>query len=115
MLADEEIPFHVLSGYTPYTHEIYTHLFHIMDLLEMPLDPYCHLNLYKVLPVSKNDIYKVLQYDPKTHKFNGNENIKHFSRINYGNLVRIRGFSESIEEATSLEEAKENARDIVSA
>lgn len=102
LLADKGIPFHVLSGYFPYTHELYNHVFQVMDILECPMDPQCHLNLFKVLPASKNDIYDKLQYNPSTHQFERNDNVKHFSKIEWGGLLTVNKFPEILQELTEI-------------
>ena len=56
-LANADIPFYVISCYQLFSHELYKHLFNVLDLMMMPGDSLCLLNLYKVLPIMKAENY----------------------------------------------------------
>lgn len=108
-LANADIPFYVISGYKPYSHELYKHLFNILDLMEMPADSHCLLNLYKVLPISKADNYRLLDYDPKTFTFGKNYVRSEFKNIEYGKFYGYRGFSNVMQELVNISDMIESA------
>lgn len=92
-LANADIPFYVISGYKPYSHELYKHLINILDLMQMPADSNSLLNLYKVLPISKNENYSLLDYNPATFSFGPNYRRDNFYHLDYGPLYNRNGFS----------------------
>lgn len=92
-LANADIPFYVISGYKPYSHELYKHLINILDLMQMPADSNSLLNLYKVLPISKNENYSLLDYNPATFSFGPNYKRDNFYHLDYGPLYNRNGFS----------------------
>lgn len=104
MLEENNIMFNVTSGYTPYTHELYDHVLQVLDILDSPMDEFSHLNLYKVLPISRNDLYDVLGYDAKTGRFKRDGNRIHFCKIDYGNHASKRGFVDAITNLTHWSE-----------
>ena len=55
MLMGEDIIFNVISGVGPFSHELYRHMFEIMNALEMPYDMHNCISLYKVLPCTKDE------------------------------------------------------------
>lgn len=92
-LANADIPFYVISGYKPYSHELYKHLINILDLMQMPADSNSLLNLYKILPISKNENYSLLDYNPATFSFGPNYKRDNFYHLDYGPLYNRNGFS----------------------
>lgn len=103
LLGDAEIPVHVLSGYAPFSHELYKHVAEILLALSAPNDIGMTMKLYKVLPVSKAAWYADLGYDQKTGRFirerdeNG-ENLMfmHFMKRKYLKCSHISGFDEAM-------------------
>ena len=102
LLEEHGIPFNILSGFKPFTHELYRHVFHILDLLEQPYDRDLMINLYKVLPCSRTQIYEVFDFNPQLYKFKGSDPHIHFSKYNYGSLYNYRDFGQIIEILTDL-------------
>lgn len=94
MLEKEGIPFHVESGYEPYSHILFKHYFAILDILYMPYDREAQLHLNKVLPVTEAQVHEVLGYNPKTHKFKDPTAAGvHFAQLPWGELANKTGFS----------------------
>lgn len=103
LLYDAGIPVHVLSGYLPYSHELYGHIAKVLLALAAPKDLVQTLALYKVLPVSKSVWYEDLGYDAKKGRFlkekdeNGNNLMfMHFAKRKYLKCSRINGFGEAM-------------------
>lgn len=102
MLEEANIPFNVLSGYRPFTHELYKHVFSIMDLLEQPFDRALMINLYKVLPCSRTQIYSVFGFNPETHDFATSDPHKHFGQYDYGDAAKIKDFGSVMQHLVDL-------------
>ena len=108
-LANSGVPFYVISGYTPFSHELYKHLFNVLDLLLMPGDSLCLLNLYKVLPIKKAENYKLLDYNPKTFSF-GPKYIRNvFSKLDYGKFYSYNNFGTVMQDLTNISDNIETA------
>lgn len=108
-LANADIPFYVLSGYTPYSHELYKHLFNVLSLMESPGDSICLLNLYKVLPISKAENYKLLDYNPATYSFGPKYQRSFFQNIDYGTIYMKAGFAEVMQDLVNISDNIETA------
>ena len=108
-MANSGVPFYVISGYTPFSHELYKHLFNVLDLLLMPGDSLCLLNLYKVLPIKKAENYKLLDYNPKTFSF-GPKYIRNvFSKLDYGKFYSYNNFGTVMQDLTNISDNIETA------
>lgn len=95
-LANEHIAFHIISGYTAYTHELYRHMFDVLYALWRPVDSNLQLNLYKVLPIDKKALHNILQYDSKKKRFSDLKERCHFAHIDYGSFMTYNNFKEII-------------------
>lgn len=104
MLCAEDIPFHVLRGYMPFSHEFYKHIFSIFDGLEMPCDRENTLNLVKVLPCSREQMSEALGYNCVKRKFTKDDTKQHFAKRDYGKLEKFVGFRETINLLEKLSE-----------
>lgn len=93
MLAEEDIPFHVISGYGAYSHILYKDMIEVLNALESPFDKNLSISLYKVLPVKKEKMFSVLGYDPTIRRFK-DDNKQHFISYDYGEAMQIKGFAE---------------------
>ena len=102
LLAENRIPHHVISGYHAYSHELYRHLLDVLYVLYRPLDSQVQLNLYKILPVTKDALFEILQYDDKHGKFLDTKERKHFAQVDYGQFLTHNGFKEVISELTRM-------------
>ena len=98
LLEDKGIPFYVISGYEPYTYELYKHIIEVLDLLEAPLDERRLLKLWKVLPVKKYEVFKALQYNYKTNTFSDDYVRKPFWELDFGSAMSIKGLSDALQE-----------------
>ena len=108
-LANADIPFYVISGYQPFSHELYKHLFNVLDLMMMPGDSLCLLNLYKVLPIKKAENYKLLDYDPRTFSFGQNYKRNIFQKIDYGKFYSYNNFAAVMQDLSNISDNIETA------
>lgn len=102
LLAENNIAFNVISGYNPYTHELYRHVMDVMEILYRPMDQYAQLNLYKALPIKKNELMEILRFNVKREKFPDELERKHFAYIDYGNYLNNRTFTDCLEKLAEL-------------
>lgn len=96
LLENEGVPFNVLSGFTPFSHPLFRDVIAVMDALESPLDRKCMLNLYKVLPITREQMQYAAGYNPKTKKFDDVEQMP-FWRLDYGSAYNRAGFGNCME------------------
>lgn len=96
LLENEGVPFNVLSGFTPFSHPLFRDVIAVMDALESPLDRKCMLNLYKVLPITREQMQYAAGYNPKTKKFDDVEQMP-FWRLDYGSAYNRVGFGDCME------------------
>ena len=96
LLENEGVPFNVLSGFTPFSHPLFRDVIAVMDALESPLDRKCMLNLYKVLPITREQMQYAAGYNPKTKKFDDVEQMP-FWRLDYGSAYNRAGFGDCME------------------
>ena len=97
LLEENKIPFHVISGYGAFSHELYAHVIHVLNLLESPLDPYCLLNLYKCTPMKKSQVQQALGFNPEKGRFVGDREKVHFAKIDFGAAMNIKGLDKDME------------------
>ncbi len=96
LMEEKKIPYHSLQGTLPFSHEIYKHFISVLNALEMPKDREVTMNLYKVLPCARSQLYSVMGYDAEKRRFLGDKGKLHFAQYNYGHLLTMRGFSETL-------------------
>lgn len=89
MLSDKlvecGIQFNIISGYKPFSHELYRHVIDVLDILYRPYDREYVKNLYKILPyVRKNEFHNMIGYDARTKQWKGEREKKHFSEYDLG-------------------------------
>lgn len=101
-LADRDIPCYVTKGYHPYSHEIYRHVMDVLKILARPMDNYAQLNLYKALPIKRDELYNLLKYDPQKQEFHEDAERKHFARIDYGSFLTRKNFKEALDELIEI-------------
>lgn len=103
MLMGEDIIFNVISGVGPFSHELYRHMFEIMNALEMPYDMHNCISLYKVLPCTKDEFQKAIGYDPAKGRFK-NDNVRgiHFKDFDYGKLQERESFVTTMQTLVEL-------------
>lgn len=101
LLESARIPYYVISGAEAFSHPLYKDIFSVLDALESPYDKKCIMNLYKVLPITKEQMYMAVGYSTKTHKFSNDDKV-HFARLDYGNAVSRAGFADSLEKLSAI-------------
>ena len=92
MLERLKIPFNVISGYQPFDHELFRHVFDVLNILFRPYDREYVINLYKVLPIGKNELFELLGYDGKKRKWKSENELKHFAEYDYGKYNKSASF-----------------------
>lgn len=102
MLEEKKIPFNSLQQSGPFQHELYRHVFSVIEALEMPYDREAALNLYKVLPCTKAQLCGVLGYDPVKKRFIKDNEHKHFVQYDYGRLLNISGFVDTLQKLLDI-------------
>lgn len=102
MLEEKRIPFNSLQGSEPFQHELYRHVFSVIEALEMPYDREASLNLYKVLPCTRTQLCGVLGYDPVKRKFIRDNEHKHFIQYDYGRLLNVSGFTDILKKLLDI-------------
>ena len=94
ILEKNGIPFNSICGeeqskYLPFKHELYKHYFDILYLLFSPNDRDYHKNLYKVLPLSKAQVYECIGFDGKKNKFqDGFYEPKNYWEIDFSKYIK---------------------------
>lgn len=109
LLEEAQLPFHIIRGRSPLSHELYKHVVDVLNILEMPCDREVLRNIYKVLPCSKRQIQDVLGFDPEQGKFVKTDEKTHFAYYYYGDLLRVNGFATAMEELIELSKIIETA------
>lgn len=94
VLEEENIPFHSLQQTQPFSHELYRHMFSVLDALEMPYDRDVTINLYKVLPCSRKDFCAALSYSEEKRRFTKEDRKLHFAQYDYGHVMANKNFAE---------------------
>ncbi|WP_394862075.1 ATP-dependent helicase [Paraclostridium bifermentans] len=89
MLSDKlvecGIDFNIISGYKPFSHELYRHVTDILDMLYRPYDREYVKNMYKILPyIKKGEFHKAIGYDPIKKTWKDGREKKHFSEYDLG-------------------------------
>lgn len=101
-LSDRNIPCYVTKGYHPYSHELYRHVMDVLKILARPMDNYAQLNLYKALPIKRDELYNLLKYDPQKQDFHEDAERKHFAKIDYGSFLTRKNFKEALDELIEI-------------
>lgn len=101
MLEEQKIPFNVIGGYGAFSHELYNHVIHVLNLLESPLDPFSLLNLYKCTPLKKAQVHEALGFNPASGRFKDDEK-RHFAALDFGSAMNIKGFDKDLARLTEI-------------
>lgn len=83
LLEKDNIAFNVLSGESPFSHELYEHVINVLDMLYYARDIFYHTNMYKVLPLKRKEIDEIIGYDSSKKKFNHDDR-RHWAEYNFG-------------------------------
>ncbi len=102
-LENARLPFHILSGYKPFSHEIYRHMIDILDLLYMPYDREYLINLYKICPgITKSQLFEAIGYDYKKRSWSTDREHKHFAQYDYGKYNNHVNFQKTLQVLTLI-------------
>lgn len=83
VLAENKIPFNVVSGFAPYSHELFKHMGDALDLLYFAKRRTYLLNLYKITEMTKADCHRILGYNEKKKDFKDEDEYHHFIDRDY--------------------------------
>lgn len=92
ILAENRIPFHIISGYSPFSHELFTHMTEALDLLYFAKKRDYLINLFKITELTKSDCHKLLKYSEKVSKFKDDDEHQHFIDRDYGDYNKRMSF-----------------------
>lgn len=101
MLEEQKIPFNVIGGFGAFSHELYHHVIHVLNLLESPLDPFSLLNLYKCTPLKKAQVHEALGFNSSSGRFKDDEK-RHFATLDFGSAMNIKGFDKDLARLTEI-------------
>ncbi len=102
-LENARLPFHILSGYKPFSHEIYRHMIDILDLLYMPYDREYLINLYKICPgITRSQLFEAIGYDYKKRSWSTDREHKHFAQYDYGKYNNHVNFQKTLQVLTLI-------------
>lgn len=93
-LEKEGIPFNLVSGVPPFGHDVFKEVLSVLNCLANPYVKSLQLNLYRALPISRDECDKALGYDRKTRSF-ANPDKFHFTAIDFGAFENRKSFSDS--------------------
>lgn len=96
LLMESGIHFHILSGIQPFSYGLYRTMVEILRMLSSGSSKVLNLNLYKCLPITKDEVNRALQYDPIKRVFKDNNYIMHLSEIDFGNKHNNQTFSNNL-------------------
>lgn len=96
LLEENGIPFHSLQGTKPFSHELYRHVLDVLNALDMAYERRYCLNLYKVLPCKKSEIFTIFGFDHEKRRFSRDEKHKHFAEYDYGKVMSFSGFEKTL-------------------
>lgn len=88
MLIDSNIHHHILSGIKPFEYGLYRACFDVLRALQTCFNKKLNFNLYKALPVTKDEIAKVLNYNPVTGASTDDNEIQHFNSVDFGRKMK---------------------------
>ena len=108
LLESEGIPFNIISGFSPFSHELYKHMTDVLDMLYMPYDREYQLNLYKVLPFKREDAQKATGYDTRRKQFKQDLDKCHFKDLNFEKYNDSLPFLKCLLKLTEMSKAMDN-------
>ena len=95
-LLENRIHFHTISGTKPFSYPLYKAVFDVLRALNIGTSKKLFFNLYKVLPVTREDMAKMLKYDPEKDEGTDGTNIITLDRIDFGNKLNSQSFSQAL-------------------
>lgn len=101
-LEKRDIPFNVLSGYQVFSHELYKHIDDVMNVIYRPYDRFSLLNLYKILPLTKSEVYKVLGYNEAKDEFISSDPVIRFDEYDWGQHMSKASFVSPLADLVKL-------------
>lgn len=102
MLEEKGIAFHTLSGVRPLSHELYQVVISVLDTLYAPMEPTMYLNLYKALPIYREELEAVLGWDPQRKKFRTERQRAHFATVDFGKHSGYEVFKKELRELAEM-------------
>lgn len=96
ILEEKGIPFHILSGYNSFSHELFNHVSEVLDMLYFSTRQQEMCALYKCTPARKEQIFSAIGYNQRTKSFKPFMEIKNFYDVNYGELMKSKPFVDTL-------------------
>ena len=97
MLIDSNIHHHILSGIKPFDYGLYKACFDVLRALQTCFNKKLNYNLYKALPLTKDEMAAALKYNPITNSSTDENEIQHLDKVDFGKKMNNQGFRNSLE------------------
>lgn len=107
-LMESRIPFHILSGISPFDYGLFTTVLEVLRDLNTGTNKKLHLKLYKCLPISKNELNIALGYDASKKRFKESSFLLHLSKIDFGAKMQNQSFVQNLTWLLALSKNMEN-------
>lgn len=95
MMIQNGVPFYVQSGDNPFEYKLFSSILEIFEALYIANNKRYFLNLYKVLPISRDRMHEILHYDKSMNVFTDNVDILYIGKLQFEYEFRINGFTET--------------------
>ena len=96
MLLRNNIHFHVFSGVKPFEYGLYKAVFDVLRALQSGNNKNLLFNLYKCLPITKNDMAVALKYDPKKREGTDGSLLTTIDKIDFGKFINNQSFNKNL-------------------
>lgn len=96
LLMEARIPFHILAGTPPFDYGLYKAVIDVLRDLNSGSNKTLHLNLYKCLPLTRDEMCKILDYDPIKKEFRDGSSLLHLSKLNFGKRMQNQTFVQNL-------------------
>lgn len=101
-LEEKGVPFHILSGYNCFKHELFQHVTDVLEMLYLENDQQAMKALYKCAPSRKEQIFSLIGYNSKKGVFKNFDTPTSFYNINFGELSKSVVFVTVIEKLKAM-------------
>lgn len=96
MLVTNKIHFHMLSGIPPYSYPLYKAVFDVLRALRSGTSKPLLFNLYKCLPISRDEMASALKYNPEKGEATDGKLLIKLDQIDFGNKVNNQQFNQAL-------------------
>jgi DNA helicase-2/ATP-dependent DNA helicase PcrA len=102
MMIQNGVPYYVQSGNNPFEYKLFSSILEILEALYLGNNKKYFLNLYKVLPISKDRVQEILKYDKSLNVFTDGVNLIHISKLQFEYEFRTKGFTETFKDLCDI-------------